>query len=98
MQYVLNEQLEAVHAYAKSKHVILKGDIPIGVNRRGCDVWMEPKYFCLDSQAGAPPDNFSVNGQNWGFPTYNWDAMLQDDCRWWVRRFRYMSKYFDAYR
>ncbi|WP_315578513.1 4-alpha-glucanotransferase [Hoylesella oralis] len=98
VQYVLNEQLEAVHAYAKSKHVILKGDIPIGVNRRGCDVWMEPKYFCLDSQAGAPPDNFSVNGQNWGFPTYNWDAMLQDDCRWWVRRFRYMAKYFDAYR
>ena len=90
--------MKAAHDYARSKHVILKGDIPIGVNRYGCDVWMEPKYFNLNSQAGAPPDDFSVNGQNWGFPTYNWDEMLKDDCAWWVRRFQNMSKFFDAYR
>ncbi len=98
VQYVLNRQMEAVHDYARSKGVILKGDIPIGVNRYGCDVWMEPKYFNLNGQAGAPPDDFSVNGQNWGFPTYNWDEMLKDDCVWWVRRFQNMSKFFDAYR
>ena len=90
--------MEAVHDYARSKGVILKGDIPIGVNRYGCDVWMEPKYFNMNGQAGAPPDDFSVNGQNWGFPTYNWDEMLKDDCIWWVRRFQNMSKFFDAYR
>ena len=90
--------MKAAHDYARSKHVILKGDIPIGVNRYSCDVWMEPKYFNLNSQAGAPPDDFSVNGQNWGFPTYNWDEMLKDDCIWWVRRFQNMSKFFDAYR
>jgi len=98
VQYILNTQMEAVHEYARSRNVILKGDIPIGVNRQGCDVWMEPKYFHLDGQAGAPPDDFSVNGQNWGFPTYNWSEMLKDNCIWWVRRFQNMSKFFDAYR
>lgn len=98
VQFILSSQMKAAHDYARSKHVILKGDIPIGVNRYGCDVWMEPKYFNLNSQAGAPPDDFSVNGQNWGFPTYNWDEMLKDDCIWWVRRFQNMSKFFDAYR
>ena len=98
VQYILNQQMQEAHEYAKEKGVILKGDIPIGVNRYGCDVWMEPKYFNLNGQAGAPPDDFSVNGQNWGFPTYNWDEMLKDECLWWVRRFQNMSKFFDAYR
>ena len=98
VQFVLSKQMADAHAYARSKGVVLKGDIPIGVNRYGCDVWMEPKYFNLNGQAGAPPDDFSVNGQNWGFPTYNWDAMIEDGCQWWVRRFQNMSKYFDAYR
>ena len=98
VQFVLSQQMKSAHDYARSKHVILKGDIPIGVNRYGCDVWMEPKYFNLNGQAGAPPDDFSANGQNWGFPTYNWDEMIKDGCAWWVRRFSNMAKYFDAYR
>ena len=98
VQFVLSKQLEEVHEYARAHRVILKGDIPIGVHRHSCDVWMEPKYFNLNGQAGAPPDDFSVNGQNWGFPTYNWDEMLKDGCLWWVRRFQNMAKYFDAYR
>jgi 4-alpha-glucanotransferase len=98
VQYILNSQMEAVHDYARAKGVILKGDIPIGVNRYGCDVWQEPRYFNLNGQAGAPPDDFSVNGQNWGFPTYNWDEMIKDGCQWWIRRFSNMAKYFDAYR
>ncbi len=98
VQFILNTQMASVHDYARSKGVILKGDIPIGVSRYGCDVWQEPRYFNLNGQAGAPPDDFSVNGQNWGFPTYNWDEMLKDGCRWWVRRFSNMSKFFDAYR
>lgn len=98
VQYVLSTQLHAVHEYARQHHVILKGDIPIGVNRYSCDVWMEPKYFNLNGQAGAPPDDFSVNGQNWGFPTYNWEEMIKDGCQWWVRRFQNMAKFFDAYR
>ncbi len=98
VQYVLNKQMMAVHEHARQCGVILKGDIPIGVNRYGCDVWQEPRYFHLDGQAGAPPDDFSANGQNWGFPTYNWEEMLADGCAWWVRRFSNMQKFFDAYR
>ena len=98
VQYNLDQQMRAAHEHAREQHVILKGDIPIGISRDGVEAWVEPRYFNLNGQAGAPPDAFSVNGQNWGFPTYNWDAMLADGCSWWVRRFRKMSEYFDAYR
>ncbi len=98
VQYNLDQQMHAVHEYARQHHVILKGDIPIGISRDGVEAWVEPKYFNLNGQAGAPPDPFSADGQNWGFPTYNWDEMLKDGCAWWVRRFRKMAQYFDAYR
>lgn len=98
VQFVLDRQMQEAHEHAKAKGVILKGDIPIGVNRNGCDVWTEPKYFNLNGQAGAPLDDFSANGQNWGFPTYNWFEMLKDGCQWWNRRFQNMARYFDAYR
>ena len=98
IQYILDTQLRDAHSYAQSNRVLLKGDIPIGISRDGVEAWVEPKYFNLNGQAGAPPDAFSANGQNWGFPTYNWDAMLEDGCSWWVRRFRKMAEFFDAYR
>lgn len=98
VQFVLDRQMRAAHEYAMARGVILKGDIPIGVDRNGCDVWHEPQYFNLNSQEGAPPDAFSINGQNWGFPTYNWQRMIDDGCEWWIRRFQNMAKYFDAYR
>lgn len=98
VQFVLDRQMRAAHEYAMARGVILKGDIPIGVDRNGCDVWHEPQYFNLNSQAGAPPDAFSINGQNWGFPTYNWQRMIDDGCEWWIRRFQNMAKHFDAYR
>jgi 4-alpha-glucanotransferase len=98
IQYVLDQQMRAAHEYARKNMVILKGDIPIGISRDGVEAWVEPRYFNLNGQAGAPPDPFSDDGQNWGFPTYNWDEMLKDDCSWWVRRFRKMAEYFDAYR
>ena len=98
VQYNLDQQMRSAHAYARQHRVILKGDIPIGISRDGVEAWVEPKYFNLNGQAGAPPDPFSADGQNWGFPTYNWDEMLKDGCAWWVRRFRKMAQYFDAYR
>lgn len=97
-QYLLDKQLKEVKDYAHQKDVILKGDIPIGVNRLSVDAWTEPHLFNLDMQAGAPPDDFSANGQNWGFPTYNWHEMAKDNYEWWVKRFRKMADYFDAYR
>ena len=98
VQYNLDQQMRAAHDYARKHRVVLKGDIPIGISRDGVEAWVEPKYFNLNGQAGAPPDPFSADGQNWGFPTYNWDEMLKDGCQWWVRRFRKMAEYFDAYR
>ena len=98
VQYNLDQQMRAAHDYARKHRVVLKGDIPIGISRDGVEAWVEPTYFNLNGQAGAPPDPFSADGQNWGFPTYNWDEMLKDGCQWWVRRFRKMAEYFDAYR
>ncbi len=98
VQYNLDLQMRSAHEHARKHRVILKGDIPIGISRDGVEAWVEPKYFNLNGQAGAPPDPFSADGQNWGFPTYNWDEMLSDGCSWWVRRFRKMAQYFDAYR
>ena len=98
VQYHLDQQMRQAHDHARKNGIILKGDIPIGISRDGVEAWMEPRYFNLNGQAGAPPDAFAEDGQNWGFPTYNWDEMLADGCSWWVRRFRKMQEYFDAYR
>lgn len=97
-QYHLDRQMRIVHEYAGSHGVALKGDIPIGISRTSVDAWLNPRLFNLDCQAGAPPDDFSVLGQNWGFPTYNWEEMARDDFGWWKSRFRKMAEYFDAYR
>lgn len=98
IQFHLHLQLVAATQYAREHGVVLKGDIPIGISRNSVEAWTEPYYFNLNGQAGAPPDDFSVNGQNWGFPTYNWDVMEKDGYRWWMKRFQKMSEYFDAYR
>lgn len=98
IQYHLHLQLSAATHYARENGVVLKGDIPIGISRNSVEAWTEPHYFNLNGQAGAPPDDFSMNGQNWGFPTYNWEVMEKDGYQWWMKRFRKMAEYFDAYR
>ena len=98
VQYHLDKQLSEVCAYAKSQGVVLKGDLPIGISRTSVDAWQYPELFHMDSQAGAPPDAFSADGQNWGFPTYNWEKMSEDGYAWWKARMGKMSEYFDVYR
>ncbi|MDD3201926.1 MAG: 4-alpha-glucanotransferase [Bacteroidales bacterium] len=98
VQYQLHIQLLDARNYAHSKGVAIKGDIPIGITPHSVEAWTEPYYFNMDMQAGAPPDAFSTKGQNWGFPTYNWERMEQDGYAWWKRRFAKMAEYFDAYR
>ncbi len=98
IQFHLHLQLRDAVDYAHEKGVILKGDIPIGIYRYSCDAWVEPKLYHMELQAGAPPDNFAVKGQNWGFPTYNWTEMRKDGYEWWKRRFGQMSNYFDGFR
>ena len=98
IQYHLHLQLQEAAEYAHKNGVILKGDIPIGVYRYGSDAWVEPELYHMEMQAGAPPDDFAVRGQNWGFPTYNWDKMAADGYEWWHQRFIQMGNYFDAFR
>ena len=98
LQFHLDLQFRQARDYAHSKGVVLKGDLPIGISRTSADAWQFPKLFNMDSQAGAPPDAFSADGQNWGFPTYNWEEMAKDGYAWWKARLRKMSEYFDAFR
>ncbi len=97
-QYHLHMQLKDATAYAHKKGVVIKGDIPIGICSNSVDAWMEPALYHLDEQAGAPPDAFTGKGQNWGFPTYNWAKMQEDNFSWWRSRFKQMANYFDAFR
>lgn len=98
IQFHLHLQLKEAADYAHKKGVVLKGDIPIGVYRYGCDAWVAPGLYNMNWQAGAPPDDFTAVGQNWGFPTYNWKKMQEDGFAWWKQRFEQMSYYFDAFR
>ncbi|MBQ7213900.1 MAG: 4-alpha-glucanotransferase, partial [Bacteroidales bacterium] len=98
LQYHAAKQLQAVHDYARRRGVSLKGDIPIGVSRDGADIWSQPALFDDTMSAGAPPDDFSDDGQNWGFPLYRWDVMAADGYQWWRQRLQTMAAYFDAYR
>ena len=98
IQYHLHLQLKAATLYAHKNGIVVKGDLPIGIYRYSCDAWMAQGLYNMDAQAGAPPDDFAVKGQNWGFPTYNWKKMQEDDFAWWRQRFEQMSEYFDVFR
>jgi 4-alpha-glucanotransferase len=101
LQYLLHRQLKDAADYARSKGIILKGDLPIGVNRESIEIVQHPMLFHLDSQTGAPPDAFNQQGQNWGFPTYNWDqpkGQKIDIFDWFHQRLANMQQYFDALR
>lgn len=98
VQYHLHLQLKDAVKYAHKKGVAIKGDIPIGIYRNGCDAWTNPELYNMDQQSGAPPDDFARKGQNWGFPTYNWRKMQENHFEWWRLRFEQMSHYFDAFR
>ncbi len=98
VQYLLDEELREAGDYARSRGVLLKGDIPIGVSPSSVEVWRSPELFNLTMSAGAPPDDFAVEGQNWGFPTYDWRRMAEDGYAWWRSRLCKMAEYFDAYR
>lgn len=97
-QYHLHLQLKDAVDYAHKNGIIIKGDLPIGVGRYSCDAWMYRSLFHMDMQAGAPPDAFATKGQNWSFPTYNWEKMAEDDYAWWRQRMEHMGNYFDAIR
>lgn len=98
IQYHAHRQLQEATEYARQHGLVLKGDLPIGIYRYSCDAWVAPKLYNMDGQAGAPPDPYSDDGQNWGFPTYNWKVMEKDNFAWWRQRMTKLAEYFDALR
>jgi len=98
MQLLAEQQLCVAIAALDAKNLKLKGDVPILINEDSADVWADRTYFDLSNRAGAPPDMFSYSGQNWGFPTYHWDALAKDDFGWWRRRLSQAAKFYHAYR
>lgn len=98
IQYHADRQLQGARDYARTKGVVIKGDLPIGIYRYSCDAWVAPELYNMNGQAGAPPDDYAVLGQNWGFPTYNWEVMAKDNFAWWQKRMQQLNRYFDALR
>jgi 4-alpha-glucanotransferase len=98
LQFHLHRQLNEAAEHVRSRGIALKGDLPIGVAPESVELWTRPGLFHVGSQTGAPPDAFTERGQNWGFPTYDWDRMAGDGFAWWRQRFKAFATYVDAYR
>jgi len=98
IQWAAYTQMAGAHNACREDDVLVKGDIPLLVDYESADVWAHPEYFNLSCCAGAPPDQYSQMGQNWGSPTYNWDRLCQDNYLWWRKRLEYASHFYDIFR
>jgi len=98
LQFHCFSQMGKVRAHATQQGVFLKGDIPILLSPDSDDVWAHRNLFHLDFDAGAPPDYYNSQGQHWGFPLFNWDAMRQTHFTWWKQRLKVAEKQFHIYR
>lgn len=98
LQYLCFKQFEDVHRYAHNQKIFLKGDIPILISKESADVWLHRHLFQLDLTAGAPPDMYSEEGQNWQFPIYNWSEMEKNHYSWWRLRLKVATHLYDIFR
>ncbi len=98
LQWVASEQWAAARAAARTNGVRIVGDVPFVVATDSADVWVRPGEFMLDVSAGVPPDAFSATGQDWGLPTYRWDAIVAGGFTWMRQRVRRMAALFDSVR
>ena len=104
IQYLFFRQWEDLRSYAHEKGIGIIGDLPIYVAMDSADVWADPRAFQLDERnvpaevAGVPPDYFTADGQLWGNPLYDWDAMKADGYTWWIRRIAGASRLYDILR
>ena len=98
LQYLLWEQLHQVHTVAQQQNLQIFGDLPILVGRDSADAWTHPTLFQFDFEAGAPPDDYAPEGQNWSFPTYDWAVHKGSEFSWWKQRLHYAESFYDLYR
>jgi 4-alpha-glucanotransferase len=103
-QFLLLRQGSRVKEHARSRGIGLIGDLPFFVSLDSSDVWANPELFLLDKQrrptfvAGVPPDYFSAEGQLWGNPVYDWDALRRNGYEWWLERLRALLSHVDIVR
>ncbi len=103
-EYAFFTQWAEIKKYANERGIKIIGDMPIYVSLESADVWANREEFMLDAEnlptavAGVPPDYFCADGQLWGNPLYNWDAMRKNGYRWWSDRIRHMTRMFDGVR
>jgi 4-alpha-glucanotransferase len=103
-QFVAVRQWRSLREYAHGRGVRVLGDLPFFVAPDSCDVWANPELFLLDEGraprvvAGVPPDYFSLQGQLWGNPVYDWEALRRTGYRWWIDRLRAVLDYLDGVR
>jgi len=104
VQFLFESQWSALRAYANEKHVDIIGDIPIYASLDSADVWSNPELFQVGVNgypievSGCPPDSFSVDGQIWGNPIYDWEAMEKSGYQWWRQRLRSSFDLYDVLR
>ena len=98
VQWLTFKQFKEAKAYAESKKVLLKGDLPIFSSRDSSDVWAHPEFFKLEFAAGAPPDMYCAKGQRWGMPTYNWEKIASDEFRTLKEKLKYAQNFYDFLR
>ena len=104
VQYLFFRQWRALKGYANGKGISIIGDLPIYVSEDGVDVWARRELFQVDGDgtpievAGVPPDGFTADGQLWGNPLFDWEAMEKDGYRWWIDRIRYQCAIYDVLR
>lgn len=98
MQFLCYSQIKKIREYANLKGIFLMGDIPILLSSESADSWLNPELFDTHLAAGAPPDYYNPDGQNWGFPIFNWDAMRKSRFSWWKKRLSYAENFFDLFR
>lgn len=104
MQFFFFRQWKELRTYANEKGISIIGDLPIYVAFDSVDVWAHPDLFQLDENripsmvAGCPPDGFSAEGQLWGNPLFDWEAMEKDNFAWWTERIRYQTTIYNVLR
>ncbi len=98
LQVLAEEQLGRAASLVTGRGIDIMGDIPILLAKDSADVWYRRRLFNLERQAGAPPDMYSPRGQNWGFPLYDWDALLREDYAFWNERLSFADRFYSAYR
>jgi len=98
MQWQLSLQFKSAKAYAGSKKILLKGDLPILVSRDSADVWAHREFFKLEFSSGAPPDLYAALGQRWGMPTNNWANIKADNFRYLREKLKYAQNFYDTLR